>query len=53
MWLVRCKLAMWLDGLKDRIDSLAQRVGPNGYHGWEKWDAYAKRRGYHDWLLKD
>ncbi len=43
MWLVRCKLAMWLDGIKDRVDDLAERVAPDSYEGWRKYELWDKK----------
>lgn len=37
MWLMRCRLAMWLDGLKDRVDGIADFVDP-GQDGWRKYE---------------
>jgi hypothetical protein len=45
----RCRLAMWLDALKDHIDALAERVSP-GWEVWERFDARERKRGAYDWM---
>ena len=50
--LARCNLAMWLDGLKDRIDRLGEIVSPAS-EVWERYDEYDERRGYYDWYKLD
>lgn len=47
--LARCKLAMWLDRWKDRIAAIAARVSPPS-EVWERYDAWAKAHGHHDWI---
>lgn len=37
IWLTRCRLAMWLEGLKSRIDRVADLVDP-GEEGWRKYE---------------
>jgi hypothetical protein len=47
--LFRCRLAMWLDGMKDRIDEIAERVSPE-WEVWERYDGWARKRGHYDWM---
>jgi hypothetical protein len=47
----RCQLAMWLDSLSYRIGDLAEWVEPSS-EAWKRYDAWAEKRGYHDWLKK-
>ena len=52
MWFLRCTLAMWLEGLKGGIDALAKKVSPPTA-AWDRYDAWAGKRGLYDWFLKD
>jgi len=47
--LFRCRLSMWLDAQKDRIDAMAECVSPDS-HVWEMYDEWARKRGHHDWM---
>jgi len=50
--ILRARFACWLDGKKDRLDDLIKWIEPDSA-GWQRYDAWAKKRGYYDWITKD
>lgn len=48
MWLLRCKIALWLTGVQQWVSHIADEITIDG--DWTKYDAWAKKRGHYDWL---
>jgi hypothetical protein len=47
--IIRCRLAMWLDRQKDRVDELGEWVSPAS-EVWERFDQRQRRLGKYKWL---